>query len=153
MLKLKTPWTAARQAPLSLGLSRQEYWNGLPCPPPGDIPNPRIKPIPSMPPALPGELLYQSVQLSSVHSHPTLCDPINRACQASLPTTNSRSLPKLMSIESVMPCISSSDIPFSSRLQSFPTSGSFHMSQLFASGGQNTGVSASTSVLPMNTQD
>ena len=49
--------------------------------------------------------------------------------------------------------ISSSVIPFSTRLQSFPTSGSFQMSQLFASGGQSTGVSASTSVLPMNIQD
>ena len=49
--------------------------------------------------------------------------------------------------------ISSSVIPFSSCLQSFLTSGSFQMSQLFASGGQNIGVSASTSVLPMNTQD
>ena len=49
--------------------------------------------------------------------------------------------------------ISSSVIPFSSCLQSFPTSRSFQMSQLLASGGQNTGVSASTSVLPMNTQD
>ena len=48
--------------------------------------------------------------------------------------------------------ISSSVIPFSSCLQSFPTSGSFQMSQLFTSGGQNTGVSASTPVLPMNTQ-
>ena len=44
-------------------------------------------------------------------------------------------------------------VPFSSRLQSFPTSGSFQMSQLFASGGQSIGVSASTLVLPMNTQD
>ena len=51
------------------------------------------------------------------------------------------------------PTISSSVIPFSSCLQSFPTSGSFQLSQLFASGGQNIGVSASTSVLPMNTQD
>ena len=33
-----TPWTAARQAPLSMGFSRQEYWGGLPCPPPGDLP-------------------------------------------------------------------------------------------------------------------
>ena len=49
--------------------------------------------------------------------------------------------------------ISPSVIPFSSCLQSFPTSGSFQVSQLFASGGQNIGVSASTSVLPMNTQD
>ena len=51
------------------------------------------------------------------------------------------------------PTISSSVIPFSSCPQSFPASGSFPMSQLFASGGQNTGVSASTSVLPMNTHD
>ena len=51
------------------------------------------------------------------------------------------------------PTISSSVIPISFCLQSFPASGSFQMSQLFASGGQNTGVSASTSVLPMNTQD
>ena len=51
------------------------------------------------------------------------------------------------------PNISFSVIPFSSCLQSFPTSGSFSMSQLFASGGQSTGVAASTSVLPMNTQD
>ena len=49
--------------------------------------------------------------------------------------------------------ISSSVVPFSSHLKSFPASGSFQMSQLFASGGQNTVVSASTSVLPMNTQD
>ena len=49
--------------------------------------------------------------------------------------------------------ISSSVIPFSSCPQSFPASGSFQMSQLFASGGQNIGVSASTSVLPMNIQD
>ena len=50
------------------------------------------------------------------------------------------------------PTISSSVVPFS-RLQSFPASGSYQMSQLFASGGQNIGLSASTSVLPMNTQD
>ena len=51
------------------------------------------------------------------------------------------------------PTISSSVFPFSSCPQSFPASGSFQMSQLFASGGQSIGVSASTSVLPMNTQD
>ena len=51
------------------------------------------------------------------------------------------------------PTISSSVIPFSSRLQSFPASGSFPMSQFFASGGKSIGVSASASVLPMNTQD
>ena len=51
------------------------------------------------------------------------------------------------------PTISSSVIPFSSCFQSFPASGSFQTSQLFISGGQSTGVSASTSVLPMNIQD
>ena len=49
--------------------------------------------------------------------------------------------------------ISSSVIPFSSHLQSFPASGSFPMSQFFTSGGQSIGVSASASVLPMNIQD
>ena len=39
-----TPWTVACQAPLSMGFSRQEYWSGLPCPPPGDLPDPGIKP-------------------------------------------------------------------------------------------------------------
>ena len=48
---------------------------------------------------------------------------------------------------------SSSVVPFSSRLQSFPASGSFPMSQVFALGGQNIGVSASASVLPMNIRD
>ena len=51
------------------------------------------------------------------------------------------------------PTISSSVVPFSSRLQSFPASGSFQMSQLFASGDQSTGASASASVLPVNIQD
>ena len=51
------------------------------------------------------------------------------------------------------PAISSSVVPFSSYLQSFPASGSFQVSQLIASDGQSIGVSASTSVLPMYTQD
>ena len=51
------------------------------------------------------------------------------------------------------PTISSSVVPFSSHLQSFPASGSFPMNQFFASGGQGIGVSASASVLPMNIQD
>ena len=51
------------------------------------------------------------------------------------------------------PAISSSVVPFSSCLQSFPASESFQISQLFTSGGQSIGVSASASVLPMNTQD
>ena len=51
------------------------------------------------------------------------------------------------------PTISSSAVPISSCLQSFPASGSFPMSQFFTSGGQSIGASASASVLPMNTQD
>ena len=42
-LTLATPWTAAYQAPLSIGLSGQEYWTGLPFPPPGDLPDPGIE--------------------------------------------------------------------------------------------------------------
>ena len=40
-----TPWTVAAQAPLSMGFSREEYWSGVPCPPPGDLPDPRIEPM------------------------------------------------------------------------------------------------------------
>ena len=46
------PWTEACQAPLSMGFSRQEYWSGLPCPPPGNLPNPGIKPASPVTPAL-----------------------------------------------------------------------------------------------------
>ena len=79
--------------------------------------------------------------------------PWTTARQASLSITNSQSLPKPMSIESVMPsnhlilCL-----PFSSCPQSFPASGSFPMSQLFTSSDQSIGVSVSASVLPMNSQ-
>ena len=80
--------------------------------------------------------------------------PWTAVCQASLSSTVSRSLLKLMSPESRMPSnISSSVVLFSSCLQSFQASGSFQMSQLFVSGGQDIGVSASTSVFAMNTQD
>ena len=76
------------------------------------------------------------------------------ARQASLSITNSRGSPKLMSIESWCHLtISSFVVPFSSCLQSFPVLGSFQMSQLFISGGQSIAVSASTSILPMNTED
>ena len=69
-----------------------------------------------------------------------------------LSITNFWSSLRLTSTESVMPSSHlTSVVPVSSCPQSFPVSGSFQMSQLFASGGQSTGVSASTSVLPMNT--
>ena len=82
-------------------------------------------------------------------SCPTLSNPMNY----SMSLTISWSLPKFMSIESVMqPTISSSVALFSFFLQSFPASGSFPMNQLFTSGGQNIGASASASVLPRSMQ-
>ena len=71
-------------------------------------------------------------------------------CPSPTPGVYSNSSPLSQSCH---PTLSSSVIPFSSCLQSFPASGSCQMSQLLASGGQSIGVSASTSVLPMNTQD
>ena len=47
-----TPWTIVHQAPLSMGFSRQEYWSGLPFPPPGDLPNPGSEPMSPVSPAL-----------------------------------------------------------------------------------------------------
>ena len=56
-----TLWTIAHQAPLSMGFSRQEYWSRLPRPPPGDLPNPGIKPTSLMFPALAGGILTTSI--------------------------------------------------------------------------------------------
>ena len=52
-----TPWTVAHQAPLSMGFSRQEYWSGLPCPAPGDLPDPGIELTSLGSPALGGGFL------------------------------------------------------------------------------------------------
>ena len=52
-----TLWTVARQAPLSMGFFRQEYWSELSCPPPGDLPDPRIEPLSPMAPALQADSL------------------------------------------------------------------------------------------------
>ena len=101
--------------------------------------------------------LLMPVQFSSVQSLSCVwffATPWTTACQASPSITNSGSLPKLMSPESVMPynhlvlCHPLLLLP-----SFFPASGSFQMSQLFASGGQNIRLSASTSVLTMNTQN
>ena len=98
------------------------------------------------------------IRLSSVssvtQSCPTLCDPMNhqhaRPPCLSTPGVHPNSCPSSWWYH---PTISSSVVPFSSCPQSLPASGSFPMSQLFASGDQNIGISASASVLPMNTQD
>ena len=59
-LTLCDPWTAAHQAPLSMGFSRQEYWSGLPCPAPEHLPNLRIEPMSLTPPALAGRFFITS---------------------------------------------------------------------------------------------
>ena len=61
-----TPWTVARQAPLSMGFSRQEYWSGLPCPPPGNLPNPGIE---SASPGLPADSLLLSHEGSPMKTY------------------------------------------------------------------------------------
>ena len=52
-----TPWAVARQAPLSMGFSRQKYWSELPFPPPGDLPDPGMESVPPVSPALAGRFL------------------------------------------------------------------------------------------------
>ena len=80
--------------------------------------------------------------------------PWTAGCQTSLSFTNSWSLLKLCPLSWwCHPTISSSVVPFSSCLQSFPVSGSFLTSRLFALGGQSIGASVSASVLPVNIQD
>ena len=103
------------------------------------------------------ELLVYMDQFSSVQSlsHVRLfATPQTATGQASLSITNSRSLPKFCPLSRwCYPTNSSSVIPFSFCLQSFPASGSFPMSQFFTRGGQSIGASASASVLPVNIQD
>ena len=55
-----TSWTVARQAPLSMGFSRQEYWRELPCPPPGDLPDSGIEPVSLTSPAVAGRFFTSS---------------------------------------------------------------------------------------------
>ena len=104
-------------------------------------------------------VIETSIQFSSVtQSCPTLCDPMDCSTPG-LPVHHQ--LPEVVGVYSdsfplsrwCHPTISSSVVPFSSCLKSFPASGSFPMSQLFAWGGQSTAVSALASVLPMNPQD
>ena len=121
-------------SPKELGRSLEILWSDWACPRP---------------------LASEQTQFSSVtQSCPTLCIPMNcmqRArppCPSLIPRVHLNPCPLS---QWCYPTISSSVIPFSSCPQSLPES--FQMSQLFASGGQSIGVSASTSVLPMNTQD
>ena len=95
-----TLWTVAHQAPLSMGVSRQEYWSGLPFPPPGDLPDPGIEPASPVHPALQadilplsyGEALLETQSLPKMHQEET--DNLNR------PITRS----KIQSVKTITPC-------------------------------------------------
>ena len=100
-------------------------------------------------------IIYYAQFSSVTQSCPTFCNPTNCSTPGPpvhqlTPGVYSNSCP---SSRWCHPTISSSVVPFSSCLQSFPASGSFPMSQFFAPAGQSIGVSASTSVFPMNIQD
>ena len=144
-----------------MGFPRQEYWSGLPLPSPGYLPDPGIEPMSlaladilltlrhlGSPNITPSVQFSRSVVSDSLqpyelqHARPPCPSPTPRVYPNSCPSSRW-----------CHPTISPSVIPFSSCLQSFPATRSFQMSQLFSSGGQSIGVSASTSVLPMNTQD
>ena len=144
------------------GIPRQEYWSGIPTP--GDLPNPGIEPtslhllhwqVYSLPLAPSGNPQYKTktmyiytCQTLSVHfSHSVVSNSLRPhglqhtrlPCPSPTPGASSHSY--LLS-QWCHPTISSSVIPFSSYLQSFPASGSFPVSQFFVSGSRSVGVSA-----------
>ena len=82
---LATPWTVASKVPLFTGLSRQEYWSGLPFPSPGDLPDPRIEP---MSPELQADSL--PTELGGKPAACDICSPIRNLTQA--PTLGAQSL-------------------------------------------------------------
>ena len=156
---LATPWTVACQAPLSMGFSRQEYWSGCHFLLQGIFPTPGWNPglctvgrfFTNSHQGSPHLLSVQfscSVVSDSVqprgpqHARLSSSSPSPGACLNSCPSSRW-----------CHSTISSSVIPFSSGLQSFPASESFPKCQFFTSGGQSIGASASAAVLPKNVQD
>ena len=167
-----TPWTEAPGSSVH-GILQARMLEWIAMPSSRHLPNPGIEPVSSASQADSlllnhrGSLLIHdcwnmlnvislSVQFSSVAQFcPTFCDPMN-CSTLGLPVHHQ--LPRVHSDSRASsqwchPAISSSIVPFSSWPRSLPASGSFPISQLFTWGGQSTGVSASASVLPMNTQD
>ena len=147
----------ACQASLSMKFSRQESWSKLPYPSPEYILNPRSKPVSLTSPVLVGGFFTTSATNCSIQSLSCVLLFVTQGlqharppCPSTTPGVYSNSCPLSRWCH---PTISSSVIPFSSCLQSFPSSGSFQMSQFFAAGGQSIEVSASGSVLSMNIQD
>ena len=157
-----TLWTIAHQGPLPIGFSRQEYWSGSSCLPPGIYPtqgsNPslfwllhwQVGSLPLVPPGSPKTLsqFLHSIMSNSLRSH--RLQHTRLPCPSPTPGVYPNSCP---SSQWCHPTISSSVVPFSSCHQSFPASGSFAVSQFFASGGWSIGISASSSAISMNIQD
>ena len=144
---IATPWLVACQAPLSVGFSRQGSWSGLPCPlPPGDLPNPGIKPRSHISCCLRWQAGSSALPVKLLSRVRLFAAPRTAARQASLSFTLSRSVLKYHLTSST------SVVPLSFCLRSFPASGSFPSSRLYASGGQSVVASASSAVLPRNVQ-
>ena len=135
-----------------MGIFRQEHWSGLPFLPPRDLPDPGIELAPLVSPVLQAESLFakplgnSTKHFSSVQSliHVQLCDPMD-CSTLGLPVHHQLLEFTQTHVHWVGDTISFSVITFSTHLQPSLASGSFQMSQLFASGGQSIGVSASTS--------
>ena len=83
-----TPQTVAHQAPLSMGFPRQEYWSGLPCPPPGDLPDPETEPVSPASPALAGGFITTEPPGKPKSSE--LLDLIKQSANISRMSANSR---------------------------------------------------------------
>ena len=139
-----------------MGFSRQECWSGLPWPPPGDLPSPGIEPLSLMSPAVADGFFTISIAVFVIqlpnyvwcfthhglqHARPPCPSPSSEVCPSSCPLH-----------QWCHPAFSSFNTLFSFFPQSFPASGTFPVSWLFTSGDQNTGASASASVLPMSIQ-
>ena len=149
------PWSVTRQAPLCMGILKPRIleWVAIPFSRGSSWPRDR-----TWFSRIAGRFFTTWTTSSDQFSHLVMSDSLRPhelqharpPCPSPMPGVYSNSCPLSQWCH---PTISSSVVPFSSHLQSFPASESFQMSQLFTSGGQSIGTLASTSVLPMNTQD
>ena len=155
------PWTVTCQSPSSVEFSKQEHWSGCHFLLQGIFLSQglNLNLLHWMADSLPLHHLGSPWNISSVQfNHSVMSDSLQPhglqhtrpPCASPTPGVYSNLRPLSQWCH---PTISSPVVPFCSRLQSFPASESFQMSQFFSSGVQSTGVSASTSVLSENTQD
>ena len=87
---LATLWTVAHQAPLSMGFSRQEYWSGLPCPPPGDLPDPEIESAS----ALSGRFFTTSTTWEGPSCHTTVIKARREVSPCTVPSIRRKTCPE-----------------------------------------------------------